>query len=432
MGTFGDAQPLPATVAADRKKPFYANLWVQVLVAIALAIALGHFYPAKAIAMKPLGDAFIRLISMIIALIIFCTVVTGIAGMENMKKVGRVGGKALLYFEVVSTLALFIGLVVGNVVHPGSGFNVDASKLDTRAVADYAGQAKAQTVSDFLMHIIPTTVVDAFAKGDILEVVFVSILFGFAMSAAGAHAKPLVTGLESLTKVVFRVVNIVMRFAPIGAFGAMAFTIGKYGLASLGPLAKLIATFYVTSILFVFIVFGAVAWVAGFSLVKFLLRIKEEILLVLATSSSETAMPTLMEKLEALGCSRPLVGLVVPTGYTFNTEGSALYMTIAALFVAQATNTHLTWLQQLTIFSVAVLTSKGASGVQGASFIALVGTLSVIPTIPVAGMALILGIDRFMSMFRALVNMIGNGVATLVVARWENELGRETLQRNLA
>jgi aerobic C4-dicarboxylate transport protein len=417
---------------APRPKRFYTLLWVQVSVAIVVAVIFGYLSPANAVAMKPLGDAFIRLITMIITVMIFCTVVTGIAGMQDLRKVGRVGGKALLYFEIISTLALVVGFFVGNVVHPGSGFNVDASKLDTRAVADYAGQAKAQTVSDFLMHIIPTTVVDAFAKGDILEVVFVSILFGFAMSAAGAHAKPLVTGLESLTKVVFRVVNIVMRFAPIGAFGAMAFTIGKYGLASLGPLAKLIATFYVTSILFVFIVFGAVAWVAGFSLVKFLLRIKEEILLVLATSSSETAMPTLMEKLEALGCSRPLVGLVVPTGYTFNTEGSALYMTIAALFVAQATNTHLTWLQQLTIFSVAVLTSKGASGVQGASFIALVGTLSVIPTIPVAGMALILGIDRFMSMFRALVNMIGNGVATLVVARWENELGRETLQRNLA
>ena len=418
--------------SAPRRKRFYTSLWAQVSAAIVIAVLFGYLSPAHAVAMKPLGDAFIRMITMIITVLIFCTVVTGIAGMQDLRKVGRVGGKALLYFEIVSTLALLVGLVVGNVVHPGSGFNVDASKLDTHAVADYAGQAKAQTVSDFLMHIIPTTIVDAFAKGDILEVVFVSILFGFAMSAAGQHAKPLVTLLESLTKVVFRMVNIVMRFAPIGAFGAMAFTIGKYGLASLGPLAKLIASFYVTSILFVFIVFGAIAWLAGFSLVKFLLRIKEEILLVLATSSSETAIPTLMEKLEALGCSRSLVGLVVPTGYTFNTDGSSLYMTLAALFVAQATNTHLTLLQQLTIFSVAVLTSKGASGVQGASFIALVGTLSVIPTIPVAGMALILGIDRFMSMFRALVNMIGNGVATLVVARWENELDRDTLPRNLA
>jgi aerobic C4-dicarboxylate transport protein len=415
-----------------RHQRFYTSLWAQVSVAIVIAVLFGYVSPTHAVAMKPLGDAFIRMITMIITVLIFCTVVTGIAGMQDLRKVGRVGGKALLYFEIVSTLALLVGLVVGNVVRPGNGFNVKASTLDAHAVADYAGQAKAQTVSDFLMHIIPTTIVDAFAKGDILEVVFVSILFGFAMSAAGQHAKPLITLLESLTKVVFRMVNIVMRFAPIGAFGAMAFTIGKYGLASLGPLAKLIASFYVTSILFVFIVFGAIAWVAGFSLVKFLLRIKEEILLVLATSSSETAIPTLMEKLEALGCSRSLVGLVVPTGYTFNTDGSSLYMTLAALFVAQATNTHLTLLQQLTIFSVAVLTSKGASGVQGASFIALVATLSVIPTIPVAGMALILGIDRFMSMCRALVNMIGNGVATLVVARWENELDRESLQRNLA
>jgi aerobic C4-dicarboxylate transport protein len=422
----------PSEVPTPRPKRFYTSLWVQVSVAIVAAVLFGYLSPERAIAMKPFGDAFIRMVTMIISVMIFCTVVTGIAGMQDLRKVGRVGGKALLYFELVSTLALVVGFIVGNVVHPGTGFNVNAATLDARAVSDYAGQAKAQTVTDFLMHIIPTTVVDAFAKGDILEVVFVSILFGFAVAAAGAHAKPLVAMLESLTKVVFRMVNIVMRFAPIGAFGAMAFTIGKYGLASLGPLLRLIASFWVTSILFVFIVFGGVAWVAGFSLLRFLLRIKEEILLVLATSSSETAIPTLMEKLEALGCPRSLVGLIVPTGYTFNTDGSALYMTIAALFVAQATNTHLSWLQQMTIFSVAMLTSKGASGVQGASFIALVGTLSVIPAIPVAGMALILGIDRFMSMFRALVNMIGNGVATLVVARWENELGRETLQRNLA
>lgn len=382
--------------------------------------------------MKPLGDAFIRLITMIITVIIFCTVVSGIAGMQDMKKVGRVGGKAILYFEIVSTIALALGLVVGNLVHPGSGFNVDPATLDPRAVAEYAGQAKAQSVTDFFMHIIPTTIVDAFAKGDILQVVFVSILFGFALSAMGPRCKPLLELLDSLTQAVFGVVNIMMRFAPIGAFGAMAFTIGKYGIASLGPLARLVGTFYITSILFVLIVLGAIAWVAGFNILKFLLYIKEEILLVLATSSSETALATLMEKLETLGCSRSLVGLVVPTGYTFNTDGSSLYMTLAALFVAQATNTPLTLTQQLMIFSVAVLSSKGASGVQGAGFIALVVTLSVIPAIPVAGMALVLGIDRFMSMFRALVNMIGNGVATLVVARWENELDRKTLQRNLA
>jgi aerobic C4-dicarboxylate transport protein len=427
------ATPQPeAAPPAPRRKPFYASLWVQVLIAMAAALVLGYFSPSRAVAMKPLGDAFIRLITMIITILIFCTVVTGIAGMQDLKKVGRVGGKALLYFEIVSTIALAIGLIVGNVVRPGSGFNVNTATLDAKAVADYAGQAKAQGVTEFLMHIIPTTVTDAFAKGDILQVVFVSILFGFALSSAGTRAKPIVTLLESLTQVVFRVVNILMIFAPIGAFGAMAFTIGKYGFASLGPLVKLIATFWITSILFVLIVLGTIAALAGFNIVKFLLHIKEEILLVLATSSSETALPTLMEKLEKLGCSRSLVGLVVPTGYTFNTDGSSLYMTLAALFVAQATNTHLTLLQQLTIFSVATLTSKGASGVQGASFIALVATLSVIPTIPVAGMALILGIDRFMSMFRGLVNMIGNGVATLVVALWEKELGREALRERLA
>jgi aerobic C4-dicarboxylate transport protein len=428
----GTSRSDPAPSARPRHKPFYASLWVQVVFAMIVAVALGYLSPARAVAMKPLGDAFIRLITMIITIIIFCTVVSGIAGMQDMKKVGRVGGKALLYFEIVSTIALLIGMVVGHVVRPGSSFNINPASLDARAVADYAGQAKAQSVTDFLMHIIPTTVTDAFAKGDILQVVFVSILFGFGLSAAGARAKPLLEMLEALTQVVFKVVNILMRFAPIGAFGAMAFTIGKYGLASLGPLAKLIGTFCVTAILFVLIVLGSIAWLAGFNIVKFLLHIKEEILLVLATSSSETALPTLMEKLEKLGCSRSLVGLVVPTGYTFNTDGSSLYMTLAALFVAQATNTHLTLLDEMMIFSVATLTSKGASGVQGAAFIALVATLSVVPTIPVAGMALILGIDRFMSMFRALVNMIGNGVATLVVARWENELDRETLQSKLA
>jgi aerobic C4-dicarboxylate transport protein len=420
------------SAAAVRKKPFYANLWVQVLIAIALAIAFGYLSPAKAIAMKPLGDGFIRLITMIITLIIFCTVVSGIASMQDMKKVGRVGGKALLYFEIVSTLALLIGLVVGSLVHPGSGFNVSAANLDAKAVAEYTGQAKAQSITDFLLHIIPTTVIDAFAKGDILQVVFVAILFGLALSTLGERGKPLVTLLDSLTQAVFAVVNMLMRLAPIGAFGAMAFTVGKYGLSSLGPLAKLIATFYLSCTLFVLVILGIVGWFVGFSIIRFLIYIKEEILLVLAISSSEPAIPTLMEKLEKLGCSKALVGLVVPTGYTFNTDGTSIYMTLAALFVAQATNTHLTLGQQLTIFAVATLTSKGASGVQGAAFIALVATLTVIPTIPVAGMALILGIDRFMSMFRALINMIGNGVATLVVARWEHELTRETLQKNLA
>jgi aerobic C4-dicarboxylate transport protein len=421
-----------ATSPTQTKKPFYTSMSLQVLVTIGLAIILGYLNPSMAVAMKPLGDAFIRLISMIITLIIFCTVVTGIAGMEDMKKVGRVGGKALLYFEIVSTLALLIGLVVGNVVHPGSGFNVNPATLDPKAVAEYAGQAKAQTVTEFLMHIIPSTIVDAFAKGDILQVLLISILFGFALSMVGPRCKPLVELFDALTHAVFGVVNIVMRFAPIGAFGAMAFTVGKYGIASLGPMFKLIVTFYFTSILFVVIVLGVVARAAGFGIIKFLWYIKDEIILVLAISSSEPAMPTLMAKLEKLGCSKALVGLVVPTGYSFNTDGTSMYMTLAALFVAQATNTPLTLIQQLTILAVAILTSKGASGVQGASFIALVATMTVIPTIPVAGMALILGIDRFMSMARATVNMIGNGVATVVVSRWEKEIDSATLNRNLA
>jgi aerobic C4-dicarboxylate transport protein len=426
--------PLPASgpAPAPRKAPFYRTLWVQVTVAMGFAIVLGYLNPARAVAMKPLGDAFIRAISMIITLIIFCTVVTGIAGMESLKKVGRIGGMALLYFEVVSTIALVIGLLVANVVQPGRGFNVNIATLDARSVADYAGQAKAQSVPDFLIHIIPTTVIDAFAKGDILEVVFVALLFGFALSSVGGRAKPIVDIVESLTSVVFGVTNILMKFAPVGAFGAMAYTVGKFGLASLGPLAKLIGTFWLTSTLFVVIVLGLIAWTASFSIFGFLAYIKEEILLVLAVSSSEIAIPTLMNKLERLGCSKSLVGLVVPTGFTFNTDGSGLYMTMAALFVAQATNTRLTLTQQLTILAVAVLTSKGASGIQGASFVALVATLSVIPSIPVAGMALILGIDRFLSMFRAVVNVIGNGVATLVLARWEGELSSETLRQRLA
>ena len=418
-------------VSSARKKPFYAGLSFQVLLAVGIAIVLGYISPSTAVAMKPLGDAFIRLITMIITLVIFCTLVTGIAGMEDMKKVGRVGGKALLYFEAVSTLALLIGLVVGNIVRPGSGFNVDPAALDTNAVAAYAGQAKAQGVAEFLLHIIPTTVFDAFTKGDILQVLLISLLFGFALSLAGQRGKPVVELLEGLTRIVFGVVAILMRFAPIGAFGAMAFTIGKYGLASLGPLVKLIVTLYITSILFVVVLLGGIARVAGFGIFRFLWFLREELLLVLATSSSEPALPALMAKLEKLGCSKTLVGLVVPTGYTFNADGTSLYMTLAALFVAQATNTHLTLAQQLTILGVALLTSKGASGVQGAAFVALVATMMVIPTIPVAGMALILGIDRFLSMCRALVNMTGNAVATLVIARWENELDRTALQRHL-
>ena len=424
--------PVHLTGPDAKKKPFYTSLSFQVLAAIAMAIALGYLRPLQAIAMKPLGDAFIRLITMIISVIIFCTVVTGIAGMESVKKVGRVGGKALLYFELVSTLALIIGLVVGNVLKPGAGFHVNPASLDAKAVAEYAGPAKAQSVTEFLMHIIPNTMVDAFAKGDILQVVLVALLFGFALSAVGPRGKPLVDLFDALAQTVFGIVNILMKFAPIGAFGAMAFTVGKYGITALGPLAKLIVTFYATCIFFVLVILGLIAHLAGFSILKFLRYIKEEILLVLAISSSEPAIPTLMAKLEKLGCSKSLVGLVVPTGYTFNTDGTSIYMTLAALFVAQATNTPLTLMQQLTIFGVAVLTSKGASGVQGASFIALVATLTVIPAIPVAGMALILGIDRFMSMFRALINMVANGVATVVVSRWEKEVDAKTLSSRLA
>jgi aerobic C4-dicarboxylate transport protein len=430
--TANPTQTLAEPSPPPKKKPFYLTLWGQVLIGVALAIIYGYFKPASAIKMKPLGDGFIRLITMVITVIIFCTVVTGIAGMENLKKVGRIGGKALLYFEIVSTLALFTGMLVGNVAHPGSGFNVNPATLDAKSVADYAGAAKQQSVTDFLMNIIPTTMVDAFAKGNILQVLLVAILFGFALSLVGPKCKPVVELFDAMTHAVFGVINILMKLAPIGAFGAMAFTVGRYGIASLGPLAKLIAVFYLTCTFFVLVVFGLIAWASGFNIIKFLSYIKEEIILVLATSSSDPALPTLMEKMEKLGCSKSLVGLVVPTGYTFNTDGSSLYMTMAALFVAQATNIHLTVGQQLTIFAVAVLTSKGASGVTGAAFIALVATLMVIPTIPVAGMALLIGIDRFMSMFRAVVNMIGNGVATVVVARWEHELDKATLQKNLA
>jgi aerobic C4-dicarboxylate transport protein len=422
------------TVAAPgtRAKPFYRSLWGQVVAAVAIAIVLGYVWPDTGVAMRPLGDAFIRLITMIITLVIFCTVVTGIAGMGELRKVGRVGGKALLYFEVVSTFALVIGMLVGNLVPTGTGFNADPATLDAGAVASYAGQAKAQTVTDFVLQIIPTTVVDAFARGSILGVVLVSLLFGVALSSMGTRAKPLVEMIEALTQAVFGIVNILMRLAPIGAFGAMAFTVGRYGLGSLGPLAKLILTFWATCAFFVVVVLGAIAWATGFSILKFLKYLREEIVLVLSLSSSEPVLPSLMRKMERLGCSKGLVGLVTPTGYTFNTDGSCLYMAMAALFVAQATNTPLTMTQQLTIFAVAILTHHGASGVQGASFIALVGTLMVIPSIPVAGMALILGIDRFMSMFRAAVNVIGNGVATVVIARWEREIDRDTLRANLA
>jgi aerobic C4-dicarboxylate transport protein len=419
---------MPNFIAWERQKPWYRILYVQVLVAIVFGIVLGHFWPATAVEMKPLGDGFIKLIKMVIALVIFCTVVSGISGMENMKKVGRVGGKALLYFEGVSTVALLIGLIVATLVKPGAGFNADPATLDIKAVAAYAGKAKEQTVAEFVLNIIPNTIVDAFARGDILPVVLVSVLFGYVLSRLGERGRPVRDLIDAGAGLVFGATNVVMRLAPIGAFGAMAFTVGRFGVGSLGPLAKLVGTFYLTSAIFVFVVLGIIAWWAGFNIFKFLRYIREEILIVLGTSSSDPALPGLMEKLERLGCSKPVVGLVVPIGYVFNTDGSSIYMTLAALFVAQATNTDLTLMQELAIFGVAMLTSKGASGVTGASFIALVGTLSVVPTIPVAGMALILGIDRFMSEARALVNMIGNGVAAVVMAKWEGELDHARMQ----
>ncbi len=404
------------------KKPFYKILYVQVLVAIVLGVLLGVFYPEVGTAMKPLGDGFIKLIKMIIAPVIFCTVVAGIAGMQDMKKIGRVGGKALLYFEVVSTFALAIGLVVANVAKPGAGFNVDPAHLDSSSIAQYTTNAHAQTTTEFIMHIIPTTFVDAFATGNILQVLLVAILFGFALSMMGERGRPVTKFIDDISHVIFGIVNIIMKVAPLGAFGAMAFTIGKYGIASLLPLAKLMGSFYLTCALFIFIVLGTIARFTGFSIFKFIRYIKEELLIVLGTSSSESALPNLMRKLERLGCSKPVVGLVVPTGYSFNLDGTNIYMTMAALFVAQATNTDLTLTQELTILLVAMLTSKGASGITGAGFITLAATLAVVPTIPVAGMALILGIDRFMSEARALTNFIGNGVATVVVSKWENEL----------
>jgi aerobic C4-dicarboxylate transport protein len=414
------------------KKPFYKILYVQVLFAIALGVTLGIFLPDDAVAMKPLGDGFIKLIKMIIAPVIFCTVVSGIAGMQDVKKIGRVGGKALLYFEVVSTFALVIGLFVANIIQPGAGFNADPATLDTKAIAQYTEKAKHQSTTDFVMNIIPNTVVDAFAKGDILQVLLISVLFGFALSLLGERGKPITRLIDDAAQAIFGMVNIIMKLAPIGAFGAMAFTIGKYGIASLLPLAKLMGSFYLTCFLFVFIVLGSIAKATGFSIGRFILYIKEELLIVLGTSSSESALPSLMRKLEKLGASKPVVGLVVPTGYSFNLDGTNIYMTMAALFVAQATNTDLTLMQELTILGVAMLTSKGASGITGAGFITLAATLAVVPTIPVAGMALILGIDRFMSECRALTNFVGNGVAAIVVSKWENELDMETMKRELA
>jgi aerobic C4-dicarboxylate transport protein len=413
------------------KKPFYRILYVQVIAAIIAGVLLGHYAKGLAIDMKPLGDAFIALVKMVIGPIIFCTVVTGIAGMEDMKKVGRVGGKALLYFEIVSTFALVLGLIAAHLLKPGAGFNVDVHTLDGKSVASYAEKAHGQSVVDFLMHLIPKTLIDAFAQGEILQILVIALLFGSVLATIGERGKPVTTFIESLSQVLFGIVRIVTKLAPIGAFGAMAFTIGKYGIGSLLPLLKLIGTFYLTSIVFVLVVLGAIARTVGFNIVRFISYIKEEMLIVLGTSSSEAALPQLMEKLENLGCSRSVVGLVVPTGYSFNLDGTNIYMTMAVLFIAQATNTDLTLTQQLTLIVVAMLTSKGASGVTGAGFITLAATLAVVPTIPLAGMVLILGIDRFMSECRALTNIVGNGVAAVVISAWEKELDRAKLARVL-
>jgi aerobic C4-dicarboxylate transport protein len=423
-------------IADDHPRPAPANahrLYLWVLAAIVVGALIGHFAPATGVALKPLGDGFIALIKMLIGPIIFLTVVLGIAGVADVKKIGRVGVKAILYFEVVSTLALVLGLVVVNTLRPGDGFHVDPATLDASAVSGYAQKAHEQSTVQFLLNIIPKTFTDAFTgNGDLLQVLLVSLLFGFAMVSLGERARPVFLLLESMSQVFFRIMGLIMRVAPLGALGAMAFTIGKYGVDSLGPLMKLMGSFYLTCVLFVVIVLGAIARAAGFSIFRFVAYIRDELLLVLGTSSSESALVPMMQKLERLGIPRSTVGLVIPSGYSFNLDGTNIYLTMAAIFVAQALDVELTLTQELTLLAVAMLTSKGASGVTGAGFITLAATLAVVPTIPVAGLALILGIDRFMSEARALTNLVGNGVATIVVSRWEREVTPAQLQAAMA
>lgn len=413
------------------KQPLYRSLYFQVIVAIVIGVLLGHFWPQTGAAMKPLGDGFIKLIKMIIAPIIFCTVVVGIAGMEDMKKVGKTGGLALLYFEVVSTIALVVGLVIVNLVRPGAGMDVDVSALDTKAIAAYTEPGKMQGTVDFLLHVIPNTFVDAFAKGEILQVLLIAVMFGFALHKFGGRGTLVFDFIEKFSHVLFGIVGMIMKVAPIGAFGAMAFTIGKYGIGSLVSLGQLMATFYATCLIFIFVVLGGIARAHGFSIWKFIKYIKEELLIVLGTSSSESVLPRMMAKLENLGARKSVVGLVVPTGYSFNLDGTSIYLTMAAVFIAQATNTDMTLTQQLTLLAVLLLTSKGAAGVTGSGFIVLAATLSAVGHVPVAGLALILGIDRFMSEARALTNLIGNGVATLVVAKWTGDLDTQRMQAHL-
>jgi len=412
--------------------PRSGRLYLWVLAAIVAGGTIGHFLPDTGVALKPLGDAFISLIKMLIGPIIFLTVVIGIAGVADVRKVGRVGVKAILYFEVVSSFALVIGLVVVNLLKPGAGFHVDPATLDAAAVQKYTTAAHDQSTVGFLLHIIPKTFLDAFtAGGDLLQVLLVALLFGFGLSAVGEAGRPMMVLLDSVSRVFFRMMNMIMRLAPIGAGAAMAFTIGKYGLDSLGPLVRLMGSFYLTCALFIVLVLGSIARLTGFSIFRFLRYIREELLLVLGTSSSESALVPLMQKLERLGCGRPVVGLVVPSGYSFNLDGTNIYLTMAAIFIAQAVDVDLTLTQELTLLAVAMLTSKGASGVTGAGFITLAATLAVVPSVPVAGLALILGIDRFMSEARALTNLVGNGVATIVVAGWEQALDRTQLAREL-
>ncbi|MBW6399715.1 dicarboxylate/amino acid:cation symporter [Roseomonas sp. HJA6] len=421
-----------AETASIPHHPWWRHLYAQVLAAILVGILLGHFWPAIAVQMKPFGDGFIKLIKMLIAPIIFCTVVHGIASMDDMKKVGRVGIKALVYFEVMTTFALVIGLVVVNLWKPGAGLNADPASFDTRAIATYTTQAAHQSPVDFLLHIIPNTVVGAFAEGEILQVLLIAILFAFALQAMGQHGKPLLRLIDSVAHVFFGIVSMVMKVAWLGAFGAMAFTIGRYGVGTLLQLGSLMAAVYTTCLLFVLVVLGIVGWWCGFSIFRFIAYIKEELLIVLGTSSSEAALPRMLSKMENLGCDKSVVGLVIPTGYSFNLDGTCIYLTMAAIFLAQATNTELTLSHELGLIGILLLTSKGAAGVTGSGFIVLAATLSSLGTVPVASIALILGVDRFMSEARALTNLVGNGVATVVVARWENALDSDRMRRVLA
>jgi len=413
-------------------RPWYRVLYIQVLIAIALGVALGYYFPDTGKAMKPLGDGFIALIKMMIAPIIFCTVVHGIGSMSDLKKVGRVGVKTLFYFEAVSTLALAIGLIVGEVLEPGKGFNIDPATLDPKAVASYVTQAKEQGIVAHLLGIIPDSFLGALARGDLLQVLLVSILSGFAIARLGKLGEKINGAIDAAAKVFFGVIRIIVQVAPIGAFGAMAFTIGAYGLGSLVNLAALVATFYLTSILFVLVVLGTIAHLAGFSILRFIAYIKDELLIVLGTSSSETVLPHMLQKMEHLGASKSVVGLVIPTGYSFNLDGTNIYMTLATLFLAQATNTHLTIWQELGILGIAMITSKGASGVTGAGFITLAATLSIVPDIPITSIAILVGIDKFMSECRALTNLIGNGVACVVISLSEGELDRDKLHETMA